>query len=128
MDRGPRISLAGRLGRAAHIKYDRVASAGADIEGRAISYQNLIDENSILKCDLRNLNVNVRKLQLDHELQRQSFDLQRGKVEELGSRYLKENVKWISASLTPNNFVTCKQRLQDVIQRMPCHRLRSAGE
>ena len=35
----------------------------------------------------------------------------------LAARYLKDNVKWIGSSLNPNNYVTCKQRLQDVIKR-----------
>jgi hypothetical protein len=39
------------------------------------------------------------------------------KVQDLGTRYLKENVKWIGNSLNPNNFVQCKQRLLDVISR-----------
>jgi hypothetical protein len=30
---------------------------------------------------------------------------------------LKENVKWVGVSLNANNFVACKQRLQDVIER-----------
>jgi hypothetical protein len=95
----------------------RVTAAKLEIEARIISYQNLVDENLILKRDLRNLDINVRKLQLDYDAHRDSLELQRQKVEELGGRYLKENVKWLGASLTPNNFVTCKQRLLDVIQR-----------
>jgi hypothetical protein len=96
---------------------ERVSAARLEIEGKVVSYQNLADENRLLKRDLRNLDVRGRKLQLDQEVQRQAFDAQRTKVEELGGRYLKENVKWIGASLTANNFVTCKQRLQDVIGR-----------
>jgi hypothetical protein len=95
----------------------RVNAMKVEIEERIVSYQNLVDENSILKRDLRNLDVNVRKLQLDYDTYRESLELQRQKVQELGARYLKENVKWLGASLTPNNFVTCKQRLLDVIER-----------
>jgi hypothetical protein len=95
----------------------RVTAARTEIDARIISYQELRDENSILKCDLHNLDVNLRKLRLDSELHRQAQETLSQKVKELGSRYLKENVKWIGASLNPNNFVTCKQRLQDVIER-----------
>src|SRR5262245_36821438 len=90
------------------IETERVFAARAEIEGKVISYQNLADENVILKRDLRNLDVRGRKLQLDQEVQRQAFESQRTKVDELGSRYLKENVKWIGTSLTANNFVSCK--------------------
>src|SRR3954463_11405608 len=40
--------------------------------GRVISYKELNDENSILKRDLRNLAIGMRKLELDQNLQQQS--------------------------------------------------------
>ncbi len=89
----------------------------SEFNARAISYQELQGENAILKHDLRNLDVNIRKLQLDHQQQRHTQGTIDGKIQELGNRYLRENVKWISTSLTPNNFSNCKQRLQDVIER-----------
>jgi len=61
--------------------------------------------------------VNVQKLQLDVEQRRQAQEALDSKIEDLGQRYLKENIKWISSSLSPNNFVSSKQRLQDVIER-----------
>jgi hypothetical protein len=88
-----------------------------NFDAAVISYKELVDENLILKTDLRNLDAHVRKIQLDrNEVERiqASIDL---RVKELGSRYLKENVKWIGTSLNPNNFAACKQRLLDVIQR-----------
>ena len=39
------------------------------------------------------------------------------RVEDIGNRSLKDNVKWIGASLTPNNFAANNQRLKDVIER-----------
>jgi len=86
-------------------------------EKEVISYQELCDENGLLKQDLRNVAVGMRKLELDRDLQTKSqadIDL---KVKELGGRYLRENVKWIGNSLTPNNFASCKQKLLDVIER-----------
>jgi hypothetical protein len=54
---------------------------------------------------------------LDQELQRKTQETLDVKVNDLGSRYLKENVKWLSSSLNAHNFANCKQRLQDVIDR-----------
>lgn len=113
-------------------EYERVESAWAEFRKaelrlktetdrfreRAISFKDLEDENGILKRDLRNLAIQVRKLQLDRDQQRQTQEMLDEKVKEVGSRYLKDTVKWISASLNPNNFATCKQRLQDVIERI----------
>jgi len=88
-----------------------------EFDSRAISYKELQDENAILKHDLQNVDVNLRKLQLDNDLQRQKQVTLDQRIKELGSRYMKENVKWVGSSLTPNNFVACKKRLQDVIER-----------
>ncbi len=86
-------------------------------DSRVISYKELEDENSILKRDLRNLAIGMRKLELDSTLQQQSQAALDKKVQEIGSRYLTENVKWIAKSLNANNFATCKERLLDVIER-----------
>ncbi len=95
----------------------RFAAARKEFDTRVVAYKDLQGENTLLKRDLRNLDVAWRKLQLDRDVQtkkQEELD-QRGK--DLGSRYLKENVKWIGSTLNENNFVTCKQRLLDVIER-----------
>ena len=84
---------------------------------RLIRYEELQNENTILKRDLQNVDVNLRKLLLDQNLQRQRQEEIDRQVQELGTRYLTENVKWIGSSLNANNFVASKQRLQDVIGR-----------
>ena len=86
-------------------------------DGQAVTYRELQDESVILKRDLQNIDVNLRKLQLDGELQRQYQETLDQRIKELGSRYMKENAKWLGSSLTTNNFVSCKQRLQRVIER-----------
>jgi hypothetical protein len=96
---------------------DRFRQARSEFESKIIAYTELVEENSILKRDLRNMAVNVQKLQLDVEQRRQAQEALDSKIEDLGQRYLKENIKWISSSLSPNNFVSSKQRLQDVIER-----------
>jgi len=92
-------------------------SGRQEFEKQVISYRELTDENGLLKRDLRNLAINMRKLELDRDVQPQSQAVIAQKVDEIGSRYLKENVKWIGNSLNANNFASCKQRLQDVIER-----------
>ncbi len=102
-------------------QYDQAAAqlktARAEFDARAVPYKELQDENTILKRDLRNIVVQVRKVQLDTHVQRESQEAVQQKVQDIGSRYLKENVKWIGASLTPNNFSASNQRLKDVIER-----------
>jgi hypothetical protein len=92
-------------------------AAEAALASSVVPYRELQNENAIVKRDLHNLDVHVRKLKLDQELQRKSQETLDVKVNDLGSRYLKENVKWLSSSLNANNFANCKQRLQDVIDR-----------
>jgi hypothetical protein len=91
--------------------------AKEEFDSRIVAYSELEQENSILKRDLANLAINIRKLSLDTESTRGTQAEIDRKVQELGSRYLKENVKWIGNSLNPNNFANCKQKLQDVIER-----------
>lgn len=95
----------------------RLASTRKDFEATAVSYTELRDENTILKRDLHNLDVQVRKLQLDRVQQDQTQNTLDQKIKDVGNRYLKDTVKWIGASLNQNNFASCKQRLQDVISR-----------
>jgi hypothetical protein len=95
----------------------RFKAAEAALASSVVPYRELQDENAILKRDLHNLDVHVRKLKLDSDAQTQTQETLDLRINELGSRYLKDNVKWLSASLSPQNFANCKQRLQDVIER-----------
>jgi len=88
-----------------------------EFDARAVSYSEMVKENAILKRDLLNLGVNVRKLTLDRQNQHEAQQALDERCKELGTRYLKENVKWLGATLTANNFAACKQRLLDVIER-----------
>lgn len=87
------------------------------LEQRIISYDELARENSILKQDLQNLDVDLHKLRLNFE----SVDEKQRSLDErsnqLCRRYLKETVKLVGDSLTPNNFALNKNRLTDVIAR-----------
>lgn len=86
------------------------------LKSRMISYDELEGENKVLKRDLHNIDVNLRKLQLDRDQQGKIQETIDQKVGELGKRYLKENVKWVSSTLTPNNFTRGTQRIQKVIE------------
>lgn len=87
------------------------------LETRKIKYTELEDENRILKRDLQNIDVDLGKLQMDRELQKQHQDEIDQRIQEIGVRYLKENVKWIGSSINANNYAACKDRLLAVIMR-----------
>lgn len=89
----------------------------AQFDARAVKYAELADENLTLKRDLQNIDVNLWKLQMDRDRERERQDSIEGKVKELGARYLKENIKWWGNSLTPNNYAANKKRLLDAIDR-----------
>lgn len=86
-----------------------------EFDERVISYSRLADENQILRGDLRNLDIHLRKLQLDQFAQvddRMSAD---ERAQALARRFLKDTRKWISSGLRPDNFVASKERLLDAI-------------
>jgi len=87
------------------------------LHARVVSYSELQDENAILKRDLQNIDVSLRKLEMDRDLQRQNQERLDARAKELGERYLKENIKALGRSLTPNNYAASKKRLLDVIER-----------
>lgn len=95
----------------------KVALLEREYSARAVSYAEMGAENAMLKRDLQNVDVSLRKLMLDRQTQTKRQDEIEERTRELGGRYLKENVKWIGTSLTANNFVTCKQRLLEVVER-----------
>lgn len=95
----------------------RLKTQQDQFDSRVIRYGELQDENALLKRDLQNIDVDLRKLQLDRDLQRESQARLDERAQELGNRYLKENVKWIGSSLTANNFAASKKRLLSVIER-----------
>lgn len=94
-----------------------MAAAKSSFDSSFINYTQLQEENQALRRDLRHIYLNLRKLKIDRdEQQQQQLEIDR-RVNDLGSRFLKDNVKWISTSLNANNFINCKQRLIDVITK-----------
>ena len=99
----------------------RLAKKKEIFDQKTISYDELQKENGILKVDLKNVDVERRKLQLDRQTQNQRQEVLDERANEMGGRYLKENVGWISSRLTSNNFTGCKDRLLKVMER--CRRI-----
>jgi hypothetical protein len=84
---------------------------------RVIAYQELQDENWVLKRDLRNIEVSINRTRLDTELSRLEQAKLNERSNELARRYLAETVKSIGAAISSNNYSACKQRLLDTIKR-----------
>jgi hypothetical protein len=70
------------------------------LENNIISFKELQDENKILKTDLQNMDVECRKLKLDQNAINQKQEQISDRTNELGRRYLSENVKWIGSKLS----------------------------
>ena len=94
----------------------RVNEARSQFEAQAVSYKELQDENAILKRDLRNIDTSLRKQQLDYQQQGAAQEALDQRCRDLAGRYLQDQVKWTSSSLTPNSFARCKERLQKAIE------------
>lgn len=88
-----------------------------EFENRIIKYDELSNENLILKRELQVVDVDLRKVQLDRDIQKHRQNELEQRTEELGKRFLSDNLKWLSRSLTPNNYTTIKDKLVDVIKR-----------
>ena len=116
---------------------NRVQKEAAAFNARVISLNELQNENSILKRDLRNLDIGFRKLKLDRDAQHGTQHDLDERSQQLAKLYLKDNLRWINSLLNQNNYTVCKQRLLDVIARChfgrrsgiyrTCLRIRSAG-
>lgn len=88
-----------------------------EFEKRVVVYSELQNENTLLKRDLQNIDVNLRKLRMDRDRQQSRQTVLDARAKELGGRYLKENIKWLGKSLTANNYAASKQRLLKTIER-----------
>jgi hypothetical protein len=107
-----------RRERAAH-EEDRVQflAQRAEFSQRVITYNELLQENAILKTDLRNAATITSKQDYEHQLLVQRQDKIDRMANDIGQRYLKETLNWVSRSLTQSNYSSNKTRLQDAINR-----------
>ncbi|MCY2963032.1 MAG: GIY-YIG nuclease family protein [Planctomycetota bacterium] len=85
---------------------------------RRVTVEELEQESRLLKQQLQNQTVGYRALEYRIEQQQ----LRETQLQELASRYVRENARWIKAILTPGSYDICRRRMQEVIQRC-----RSAG-
>lgn len=96
---------------------ERLNREQANFKRQAITYIDLQNENSLLKQDLRNFEIASRKLKLDRDAHRSTQEHLDRRARELGSRYLKDTVRWVNSNLSTNNYTASKQRLLEVIAR-----------
>jgi hypothetical protein len=95
-----------------------LAARLAEFDRQVVSYRELKAENTLLKRDLQNVDVNLRKLEMDGELREERQLRIDERSTALAKRYLNETIKAVISSLGPSNFTACKQRLVDVISRV----------
>lgn len=88
-----------------------------DFDQRVIAYDELLQENEVLKHDLQNIDVNVRKLELDHDLQARLQAELDERCQRVGKDYLKDSIAWIGKSLSTKNFVKLKEQLLKKIKQ-----------
>jgi hypothetical protein len=109
-------SLARRL-QAVEQQAGEIEAERQALAGHKITLEEYSAESAMLKRDLQNIHVELSKLQLDRQLQGEKQDALDKRSEELGARYLQENIKWIGSSLNANNFASAKKKLLTVIER-----------
>ncbi|MFM8285455.1 MAG: GIY-YIG nuclease family protein [Planctomycetaceae bacterium] len=97
------------------LERDRQALARqvAEFDSRRDSMANLETEIEFLRRELGAHRISVQGLELLAREQARKESL----LQDLAARYLKENNRWIKATLTPGNYAACQRRLQEVIQR-----------
>ncbi len=95
---------------------NNLAREYAEVSRSVVSYRELQAENGILKRDLRNLDIQLRKLELDTLNSRDSQESIDERSRKLAERYLKDTVKWVGSGLTTSNFVNSKQKIQKCIE------------
>ncbi|MGC4002556.1 MAG: hypothetical protein QM811_05190 [Pirellulales bacterium] len=92
-------------------------SAKIVFNNQFVNYQTLFNENIAIKKDLAVLHQKWRKTYLDQSLQHKQQQTLYKRIQELGTSYLRDQVKWIGNSLNPSNYATCKQKLLTAIER-----------
>lgn len=96
----------------------KLREAQVAFQQQLVTYEELTDENQVLKRDLRNFAISLRKAKLDHQTQQSEQERTTNRVQEVGKRYLKDSVKWIGSSLNSNNYIVCKQKLEETIEHL----------
>jgi hypothetical protein len=87
----------------------------AEFQKRVIGYDDLLKENQILRLDVRRLDVEIRKQRAEERETSSRQAKLDDRTEVLARRYLKDNISWITKSLTADNFAASKQKLKQVV-------------
>lgn len=93
----------------------KVTDREVETNSHVISYEEMKNENAILKRDLQNVDVNLHKLEMDRDLQARKQAKLDERSQELAKRYLGETIKAVVQAVGSNNFAACKQRLVNAI-------------
>lgn len=96
---------------------ERIAELQQQFETRVLTYDDLKSENDNLRTIQRSLAQNVRKQTLDMRAHQTMLEEHAQRADELGRRYLQENVKWIGKNINATNYAASKQKLLQVIER-----------
>ncbi|MFT3882933.1 MAG: GIY-YIG nuclease family protein [Gemmatales bacterium] len=80
-----------------------------------VTYEELVAENRTIKTDLKNIVLTASKQDFENKVLADKQTTVDAKANALGRRYLKDTLRWMHDSLTPNNFAASKQRLLDAI-------------
>jgi hypothetical protein len=85
-------------------------------DSRSVTLRELENENQLLKRDLANLGVSLRKSGIDREQQDERQRTLDTRGRQLAERYLKDVEKSVGATINANNYQACKQRLAKAIE------------
>ena len=88
-----------------------------EFDKKVISHQELEQANRILKRDLKNMDVQVSKLELDAELGRERVKELEERSTQMTRQYLSDAVQAIVSSAGAGEFAAGKGRLDEVIAR-----------
>jgi outer membrane murein-binding lipoprotein Lpp len=92
--------------------------AVAVFEARKVQYGDLVNENNLLKRDVFNLGVQLKKTERDHAAITERQAEIDSRANQLAGRYLNETVSVIGDKITPNNFASSKTRLLKAIENV----------
>lgn len=89
----------------------------AEFQRRAVSYDEHVRENQVLKADLRGLALAAARQNFEQHTLRERQSRVETLANQVAHSYLSETQAWVSRSLTEANYLTNKKRLQDAIAR-----------
>jgi len=93
-----------------------LGSREAAFNSRVIAYGELQAENSVLKRDLQNTTVEIRKLRLDLERHAADRDDLSMRLRDLGQRFMRDTYKWLESRLSSANYSATREKVRSAIE------------